>query len=66
MEVVMRVKCIKNYYDKQLKEDIKVGAEFDVDEDRATVLIGAGVCDSVATTPTTEKVVKKPRAKKEA
>lgn len=62
----MKVKCIKNYYDKQLKKDIKVGAEFEVDQDRANVLVSAKVCEIVATTPTTEKVAKKPRAKKEA
>jgi hypothetical protein len=62
----MKVKCIKNYYDKQLKKDIKVGAEFEVTEERANVLVDAKVCEIVATTPTTEKVVKKPRAKKEA
>jgi hypothetical protein len=62
----MRVKVIKAYYDKQLKKDMGVGAEFDADQDRAKVLTGAGVCEIVATTPTTEKVAKKPRAKKEA
>lgn len=62
----MKVKCIKNYYDKQLKKDVVAGAEFEVSEERANVLAGAKVCEIVATTPTTEKVVKKPRAKKEA
>lgn len=61
----MKVKCIKNYYDKQLKKDVVAGAEFEVSEERANVLAGAKVCEIVAT-PTTEKVVKKPRAKKEA
>lgn len=63
----MRVKAIKDYFDKQLKKDIKTGEEFDVDQDRAKVLKAAGVCEIVATPPTTEeKVVKKARAKKEA
>jgi hypothetical protein len=62
----MRVKCIKNYYDKQLKKDIKAGAEFEVDQERADVLVSAKVCETVPTPTTTEKVAKKPRAKKEA
>jgi len=62
----VKVKCIKDYYDKQLTKDIKAGAEFEVDQERANILVGAKVCEIVATTPTTEKVAKKPRAKKEA
>lgn len=62
----MRVKAIKDYFDKQLKKNIKTGEEFDVDQDRAKVLKAAGVCEIVATPPTTEKVAKKARPKKEA
>lgn len=62
----MKVKCIKDYFDKQLNKNMSVGAEFDVSEDRGKVLLSAGVCEAVATPPTTEKVAKKSRAKKEA
>lgn len=61
----MKVKCIKQYYDKLLKKIINVDHELDVTEERANQLITAKV--AVATTLTTEeKVVKKTRAKKEA
>lgn len=62
----MKVKATKNYFDKQLKKDIQAGTEFEVSEERANVLVGAKVCEIVATTPTPEKVAKKTRAKKEA
>ena len=62
----MKVKAIKNYYDKQLKKDVKAGEEFEVNEERANILVSAKVCEIVATPTTTEKVAKKPRAKKEA
>jgi hypothetical protein len=63
----MKVKPIKNYFDRELKKDITPNSpEFEVTEERAKVLVSAGVCEVVAATPTPEKVVKKPRAKKEA
>ena len=65
MEVkVLKVKCIKQYYDRLLKKIIKVDEELEVTDERANQLITSKV--AVATTPTTEKVVKKTRAKKEA
>lgn len=62
----MKVKAIKNYFDKQLKKDVEAGKEFEVSEERANILVSAGVCEKLATTPTPEKVAKKARAKKEA
>lgn len=59
----MKVQVVKNYHDRLLRKDVKVGDELEVTEERANVLINAGV--ATPTTPT-EKVVKKPRAKKEA
>ena len=60
-----RVKCILGYYDTKLNRHVNVDEEFNVAEDRAKQLIKAKVAKEV-TTPTTEKVAKKPRAKKEA
>lgn len=63
----MKVRPIKNYFDRELKKDVAANSpEFEVSKERAKVLVNAGVCEIVATTPTPEKVVKKPRAKKEA
>ena len=67
----MLVKCIKDYYDLQLKKAIKVGDTLEVTEERAAALCSANnkagyqLCEPVPT-PTTEKVAKKSRAKKEA
>ena len=47
----MKVKCIKNYFDKQLKKDVEAGKEFEVSEERANILVSAGVCEKLATTP---------------
>ena len=58
------VKCVKGYYDTKLNRSVKIGEEFDVAEDRAKQLLKAGVCE--ATAPTTEKVAKRSRVKKEA
>lgn len=60
-----RVKCILGYYDTKLNRHVNVDEEFNVAEDRAKQLIKAKVAKEV-TTPTTEKVAKKSRAKKEA
>ena len=69
----MLVKCIKDYYDLQLKRAVKVNDTIEVTEERAKALCsaqnkaGAVLCEViVTTTPTTEKVAKKGRAKKEA
>ena len=59
---VVKVKCIKEYYDLLLKKSITLDEELDVTEERANELITA----KVATPTTEEKVVKKTRAKKEA
>ena len=65
MEVILvNVKCILGYYDTKLSRHVKVGEEFEVNEDRAGQLVKAKVCE--LTTPTTEKVAKakaKPRKK---
>lgn len=62
---MVNVKCILNYYDTKLNRNVVIGEEFEVTEDRAKQLTNAKVAELV-TTPTTEKVAKKPRAKKEA
>ena len=68
----MKVKCVKEYYDLQLKKTVKVGEELEVTAARGkeltTVNNKAGVilCEEVATPTTTEKVVKKATKKKEA
>lgn len=58
-----KVKCILGYYDTQLNKSVAIGEEFEVADERAKQLVKAKVA---VTTPTTEKVVKKSRAKKEA
>lgn len=60
---MVRVKCILGYYDTKLNKSVAIGEEFEVTEDRAKQLVKAKVAES--TTPTTEKVVKKTRVKKE-
>ena len=55
----MKVKCIKNYFDKELNKSIDVDTEFTVTEDRAKTLVDAGVCITVAAPET------KTRKKKE-
>ena len=62
---MVKVKCILNYYDTKLNKSVPIGEELDVTDDRAKQLVKAKVAELV-TTPTTEKVAKKPRAKKEA
>ncbi len=59
---MVKVKCILGYFDTKLKRTVKIDEEFEVTEDRAKQLVKAKVAE-VTTTP--EKVVKKPRAKKE-
>lgn len=64
----MLIKCIKNYFDLELKRSIKVNETIDVTEARAKELCsvdnkaGFVLCELV---PTTEKVAKKGRTKKE-
>ena len=62
---MVKVKCILNYYDTKLNKSVPIGEELEVTDDRAKQLVKAKVAELV-TTPTTEKVAKKPRAKKEA
>lgn len=59
----MRVKCLKCYFDLEQDRHIDVGEELSVNNNRANVLINAGVVEPV-TTPTTKKVVKKAPDKK--
>lgn len=69
----MKVKAIKDYYDLELKKDIKAGDEYDVTEARAKELSTTAnkakqalVEIIEAPTPTTEKVVKPRSTKKKA
>lgn len=55
----MKVKCIKNYYDKELNKVVDIDTEFSVSEARAKTLVDAGVCIAVAAPET------KTRKKKE-
>lgn len=48
----MKVKCIKDYNDLQLKRLVTEGEELDVTEERAKVLFGAKVAEKVPTPPT--------------
>ena len=59
-----KVKCVKGYFDTKLNRHVNVNEEFEVTDDRAKQLTKAKVAEVTTTTP--EKVVKKPRAKKEA
>ena len=67
----MKVKCIKDYYDIELKKTIVNGTEFEVADARGKALTthnnkaGYPLCEEV-TTPTTEKVAKQRPKKKEA
>lgn len=67
----MRVKCINDYYDLELKKNVVKGTEFDVTDARGKTLTthnnkaGYPLCEEV-TTPTTDKVVKQRPKKKEA
>jgi hypothetical protein len=60
-----KVKCILGYYDTKLNKSVAIGEEFEVADDRAKQLIKAKVAEEV-TTPTTEKVAKRGKTKKEA
>ena len=59
----MKVKCLKCYFDLELDRYIDGGEELSVNNNRANVLINAGVVERVIT-PTTKKVVKKAPDKK--
>lgn len=61
----MKVKCITNYYDLQLKRDVEINEELDVTEARGKVLINAKVCEAVDE-PTTPEVATEPAPKKRA
>lgn len=58
----MRVRCVKDYNDLQLKRMVKADMELNVGDDRGQVLINAQVAVEVPT-PTTE-VATKPAPKK--
>ena len=60
-----RVKCILGYFDTKLNRSVAIDEELEVTDDRAKQLVKAKVAERI-TTPTTEKVAKKPRVKKEA
>ena len=72
----MKVRAIKEYFDKEKKKTIKpntVEAEFEVNEERGGVLLAAGVVeditgeqaeDSQENTEATEEQPKKPSKKK--
>lgn len=66
----MKVKCIKDYYDIELKKTVVKGTEYEVADARGKALTthnnkaGYPLCEEVTTT-TPEKVVKQ-RKKKEA
>lgn len=62
---MVNVKCILGYYDTKLNRSVAISEELEVTEDRAKQLVKAKVAELV-TTPTTEKVAKRGRAKKEA
>lgn len=67
----MKVKCIKDYYDIELKKTVVKDTEFEVADARGKALIshnnkaGHPLCEEVTTT-TPEKVVKQRPKKKEA
>ena len=67
----MRVKCINDYYDLELKKTVIKGTEFEVADARGKALTthnnkaGYALCEEVPTT-TPEKVVKQRPKKKEA
>ena len=51
--------AVKDYFDKEFNKLVEAGDKFDVADERANVLINAGVAERVTeTTPTTEKVAK--------
>lgn len=58
----MKVKATQDYFDKVLKKNIAAGTELEVNEARATVLVGAGV--AVAIPEAAEEQPKKPSKKK--
>ena len=59
----MKVKCLKHYFDLDQDRYVDVGEELTVNNNRANVLISAGVVEPVIT-PTTKKVAKKAPDKK--
>ena len=65
----MKVRVTKDYFDRALNKLVEAGEKLEVADERARVLIGAGVAERVTeTTPTTDKVAKakaKPRKKDE-
>ena len=60
-----RVRVKKVYFDKVRDEYPKVGAEFDVDEKRADVLVSAGVCEFVEDVTNEEAAAENESAREE-
>ena len=65
----MRVKCVKEYYDLQLKKPVQIGEVYDVPEDRAMELAGTNnkacaVLVEMLTEPS-EKAAKRRKKKQE-
>lgn len=64
----MKVRCIKDYYDLELKKNVIKGTEFEVADARGEALTtkknkcGYPLCEEL-TTPTTEKVAKRGKSK---
>ena len=61
----MKIKAIKNYYDKQLEKDIKIDEIYDVSEERAQLIIGVGFAIPMAKEEKKEEVKEDKKAKKE-
>lgn len=53
----MKVKCIIEYNDLQLRRLVKAGEELEVSEVRAEVLINAKVCEVIVEDITTEAAI---------
>lgn len=53
----MKVKCIIEYNDLQLRRLVKAGEELEVSEARAEVLINAKVCEAIVEDITTEAAI---------
>lgn len=63
---MVRVKCVKCYYDTKLNKRVVIDDEFEVTEERADQLVKAKVAELTTTTPKeVVEPVKKTRKKKE-
>lgn len=59
----MKVKCVANYNDLQLKRLVKAGEELDVTDARAKALVFRNVAEAI-NEPTTSEVTTKPAPKR--